>query len=146
MGEIQKTDPKTRRRALLAVAIGTLVGAAFILGFESYRTTLQGWILSEPGQSSDKIKLVLLAAAAVLSAPLLVFGAYIWVLGARVTRAQQYPPPAQPVIHDTLVVNGRAAVLRGNVMKVLAVCLIAAAVLIPVLFWRVALMLAERGH
>lgn len=138
MSDIQKADPKARRRAVFVAVIGTIVGATFILGFESYRAALQDWILSEPGQSADKLKLVLLAAAAVLSAPLLVFGAYIWVLGARVTRAQQYPPIAQPVIRDTLVVNGRAAVLRGNILKVLAVCLIAAAFLLPVAFWRLA--------
>jgi len=114
MSEIQKADPKARRRAVLSVVIGTIVGAAFILGFESYRAALQEWILSEPGKVSDRLNLVFLVAACVLSAPLLVFGAYIWVLGARVTRARQYPPPAQSVIRDTLVVRGRAAVLGGT--------------------------------
>jgi hypothetical protein len=138
MSDTQKADPKARRRALLAVLVGTLVGASFILSFESYRAALQDWILSEPGQSSDKIKLVLLTVAVVLSAPLLVFGAYIWVLGARVTRAQQYPPPVMPVFRDTRIVRGQPAVLRGNIMKVLAVCLIVAALVTPVVFWRLA--------
>ncbi len=144
MNEIQKADPKARRRALLTVAIGTFVGASFIFGFESYRSVLHEWILSEPGQSSDKIKLVLLTVAAVLSAPLLVFGAYIWVLGVSVARTQQYPPPAMTVFRDTRVVRGRPAVLRGNIMKVLAVCLIVAALVTPVVFWRLAVVFSER--
>ena len=144
MSEIQKADPKARRQALLLAIIGTIVGAALILGFDSNRSVLQEWILSEPSKLADRIIVVLLAPACVLSALLLCLGAYCWVLGARVSGAQQYPPPAQAVIRDTRVVRGRPAVHRGNMLKALAVCIIAAAFLLPIAFWRLAVMFSER--
>ncbi|HUL41746.1 MAG TPA: hypothetical protein VLV32_07560 [Burkholderiales bacterium] len=145
MSDIQKADPNARRRALLLVIIGTIVGAAIIFGFESYRPALQGWILSEPDKVIDRIIIVMVASGCVLSAPLLVFGAYFLMLGAKVSRAQQYPPPAQPVIRDIVIVRGEAAVVRGKILKILAVCMFAAAVFIPILIWLIALALIERA-
>jgi hypothetical protein len=144
MSEIQKADPATRRRALFLLLIGIIVGAALILGFESYSAALQEWILSDPDKDSERIIFIMLVSACVTSAPLLVMGAYCWVLGARVSRAEQYPPPAQLVFRDTLVVRGPAAVRRGNMFKALAICFITIAFLFPVLFWRLAVMVAER--
>jgi hypothetical protein len=63
------------------------------------------------------------------------FAAYLWLLGKRVLRAQQFPPPGFRVVRDTPVMGGPAAVTRGQVIQVLALCLGLAAALLWLFFW-----------
>jgi hypothetical protein len=79
--------------------------------------------------------LVFLLLAGLLLAPLLAFAAYLWSLGGKVVRAQEFPPPGRRVIRDTPLITGEKAVSRGRLRKVLALaCGIAAAVL-GLLLW-----------
>ena len=75
-------------------------------------------------------------SAAVLSAPLVAFAVYLWSLGAKVLRVRQFPPPGYRVIRDTPVISGQAAELRGRALKVLAVRLGVASVLLWLLLGR----------
>ena len=74
-------------------------------------------------------------SALCLSAPVIAFAVYMWLLGKRVLQAQQFPPPGFRVIRDTPVIAGPAAVTRGQVMQVLALCLGLAAALLWLFFW-----------
>ena len=127
------------------VILGTAIGAALIVGFEAYRTPLRDWLLSESGDPTLRVKLVFLLAAAVLTAPLLAFAAFLWSLGAKASRAREFPPPGYRVIRDTPVMSGSAAVLRGRGLKGLALCLGVACVLLWALLWRLAEALSERA-
>jgi len=89
---------------------------------ERYRIPLRDWVLAEQEQSAQRLRLVFLSAVALLLAPLLGFGAYLWSLGRRVIRASTFPPPGLRVIRDTPVISGEAAVLRGRQLKLLALC------------------------
>jgi hypothetical protein len=143
MTEICRADPAARRRAVLFIVLGVFAGVLLMLGFESYRIPLRDWLLSEPRKFVLRVNLVFLLSAALLSVPLVVFAAYLWLLGNKVLRAQQFPPPGYRVIRDTPIIDGKAAVSRGRSFKVVALCLALAAALLCLLIWRLASMFRE---
>jgi hypothetical protein len=133
--EVQEADPKARRLALVFILIGMIVGALLILAVEQYQGTIRDRILSDPAGASDRIRLAFLVSAALLSTPLLLFAAYCWTLGAKVRRAQRFPPPNVRVIRDTSVVYGDDAVFRARVLQALAVGLLILTTLLLAAFW-----------
>jgi hypothetical protein len=135
MSEIQKADPAARRQALLVVLCAAAIGGLLISGFEHLRDPFREWLLSEPSETARRGKLAVYVSAFVLSAPLIAFAVYLWLLGARVLRAQQFPPPGFRVIRDTPVVRGPAAVTRGQVIQVLALLLGVGGALLWLFFW-----------
>jgi hypothetical protein len=144
MTEFRRADPAQRRRAVLLVVLGTVVGALLILGFERYRTPLRDWLLSEPEERA-RVKLVLSLTGALLSAPLVAFAGYLWSLGARVVRAEVFPPPGYRVIRDTPIIVGPAAVVRGRGLKALALCLGIASALLWLLLWWLGRVFSEHA-
>jgi hypothetical protein len=136
MTEVRRADPAAKRQALVFVILGAFAGAVLMIGFERYRIPLRDWVLSEPGKFGFRLRLVFLVTGVLLSVPLVTFAIYLWALGARVLRAQQFPPPGYRVIRDTPVVEGQAAIFRGRGLKVLALCLGMVAVLLWLLFGR----------
>jgi hypothetical protein len=143
MNEIQKADPAARRQAVLLVIFGTAVGALLIAGIEHFREPFREWLLSEPAETARRAKLAMYVSGFVVSAPVIAFAIYLWLLGARVLRAQQFPPPGFRVIRDTPVVGGHGAVNRGHAMQVLAVCLGMSAALLWLFFWWLARTISE---
>jgi hypothetical protein len=123
MNEVRKADPEARRRAVLIVVFATAVGGLLIAGFEHLREPFREWLVSEPAETARRARLAIYVAAVVLSAPVIAFAAYLWLLGARTVRAQQFPPPGVRVVRDTPVVGGRGAVTRGHAIQVIAACL-----------------------
>lgn len=138
MTEIRKADFTVRRYAVLALLLGTCVGALLILCFERYHIELRDWILSEPEASAQRAKLVLLGVAALLLAPLLGFAAYVWSVGSRAVRSREFPPAGVRVIRDTTVIRGESAVSRGRLLEALALGCGIAAVALALLLWRLA--------
>jgi len=136
MNEVQKADPAARRQALLLIVFATATGALLFAAFEHYREPFREWLLSEPAETARRARLAVYVSASVLSAPLIAFAIYLWLLGARVLRAQQFPPPGFRVIRDTPLVGGGGAITRGRVMQILAVCLgLGAAILCLFFVW-----------
>lgn len=144
MTNVRKADPIARRHTVLVLLVGTCVGVLLIVGFERYHIPLRDWILAEPEASAQRVKLVVLLLAALLPAPLLAFAAYIWWLGERVLRAQEFPPPGFRVIRDTPVITGERAISRGRLFKVFALGCGIASVVLGLLLWQLALLF--RGH
>ena len=145
MTEVRRAEPTARWMAALILVAGTCIGALLLVAFTRYRTPLSVWVLADPGSSAQRVKLVLLLPAALLLAPFLALAAYLWVLGGKVVRAREFPPPGLRVIRDTPIVTGERAVSRGRLLKVLALgCCIACAVL-AVLLWRLGQLLSSRA-
>lgn len=134
-GEVEKADPSTRRQAVLVVVFGAAVGGLLIAGFEHLREPFHAWLLSDPAETARRARLAMYVSAFVLSAPLIALAVYLWLLGARVLRAQRFPPPAFRVIRDTPVVGGPAAATRGQAIQILALCLGLGAALVWLFFW-----------
>lgn len=143
MTSVQKADPIARRRAMLLVVTGAFVGSALIVGFERCRAPLLEWLLSEPEELGHRLRLLFACAAVFTSAPLIAFGVYLWSLGARVIRAQRFPLPGQRVIRDTPILERQAAIARGRGLKVVAVLLCVAAIVLCSMFWRLAWVLSR---
>jgi hypothetical protein len=136
MNEVQKADPDARRRAILALIFAAALGALLISGFDYFGAPFREWLTSESAETTRRAKLALAISIFVLSSPVIAFAIYFWLFGARVLRAQQFPPPGSRVICDTPIVRGQAAVTRGHAIQILAVCLGAgAAVLALFCMW-----------
>jgi hypothetical protein len=143
MTEVRRADPAARKQAFVIFIFGALIGALLLVVFEHYRISFREWLFSEPQKSAQRVKLVFLVSGGLLSAPLFAFAAYLWLLGARVLRASQFPPEGYRVIRDTPVVSGRAARFRGRGLKVLALLLVGAAAILCLLLWRLASILGR---
>lgn len=143
MNEVQKADPAARRKAVLVIVFATAAGALLIAGFEHFHEPFREWLSSEPAETARRARLAIYVSTFILSAPVIAFAIYLWLLGARVLRAQQFPPPGFRVIRDTPVVGGRGAVTRGHAIQILAVCLGVSAALLWLFFWRLARTIGE---
>lgn len=143
MSTIHKADPAARRNVGLLIVAGVLLGAALITGFDRYGGTILDWILADPEQVGHRLRQFFLLMALVGSAPLLLFTLWLWSLGSRVMHARRFPLPDQRVLRDTPVLEGEEAVSRGRGLKVLAVSMALAGVVLWFLLWRVAVTLAE---
>jgi hypothetical protein len=141
MTEVRRADPATRRQAVLFVVLGAFAGAVLIFGFERYYIPFRDWLLSEPEKFRLRVNLVLLVSAVLLSVPLVALAVYLWLLGAKVLHARQFPPPGYRVIRDTPIIDGKAAISRGRGLKVVALFLGVFAVLLCLLMWRLAWMI-----
>jgi len=143
MNEVQKADPAARRQAVLVIVFATAAGALLIAGFDHFREPFREWLSSEPAETARRAKLAMYVSGFVVSAPVIAFAIYLWLLGARVLRAQEFPPPEFRVIRDTQVVGGHGAVTRGHVIQILAVCLGVSAALLWLFFWWLARTISE---
>ena len=142
MADVQKADPGARRQAVWLLVAGTVVGALLIVAFARYQTPLVKWIRVDPREAAHRLTLTLVAGVVVLSAPAVLFAAYLWRLGGRVLRTQQFPPPGYRAIRDIPIVTGRAAMLRGQLFRILAACLGVASLFLWLTLWRLARLLA----
>ena len=142
MTEIRRADPTARRAAALVLAVGTCVGALLIAAFTRYRIPLSDWVLADRAQ---RVKLVFVILTALVSVPLFGLAVYLWSLGGKVVRAREFPPPGLRVVRDTAIVTGERAVLRGRLLKVLAIVCGTASVVLAGLLWRLELLLNRHG-
>src|SRR5262245_46588670 len=135
--EIQKADPGARRRALLVLACAAAIGSLLIAGFEYFKGPFQEWLTSDPAETAFRVRWAVCASTFLLVAPLVCAAVYFWRYGAKVLRAQRFPPPGVRVIRDTPVVSGTGALARGYAIQIVAVCQGAGAVALCLLLWRV---------
>jgi hypothetical protein len=143
MTEIRRADPSIQRRAVLLLIVSAILGTVLVLGFEHYRGPLRDWLVSEPRDLARRLTLFFLLATALVSIPLLACGTYLWSLADKVQAARMFPPPGFRAIRDTPVVEGPAAVLRGRILRVVALGLGVASVLLCLLLWELARALRE---
>jgi hypothetical protein len=131
MPEIQRADPATRRRALLA-AVG--VAAAGWAAFFALQEWLDGLRYGDPVAVRHSLESAMLWGSWAATLPVIAVAIWLWHYGGRVQSAGRYPAPGAHVIRDTAVVHGDAARLRAAAMRVLAVFLglLAAGTLIAV--------------
>lgn len=145
--EIQRADPRARRRAL-ALGVGAAVaGGALIAALPGW---LEGWtetLLTRPATERARIaRLLVWAAAGSIGVPVLVLGAYFWRAGGRVLRAGRWPAPGARVISDTPVLRGGDALRHGRRLRRLGyACLAGGPALAAYSYWRLASLPALLG-
>jgi hypothetical protein len=135
MSEVQKADPVFRRKAIVLIVVALVVEAALIALVPPAIERLA---------RTDRARLpaVIAVAGIVLLAPLAGFAAWFWRLGTRVVSEGRYPPAGVSVIHDTVVLEGQAARLRGRVLRIMAMLLAAALAGMLILGWRLLRLLS----
>ncbi len=143
IGEIQKADPDARRRALLAVVVLALVGAAAVWLFQKKMDGLTVIAERDPAAAVDALAGMVGWLSAGFCLPLLGFAGYGLHLAYRISRSRRFPPPGMAVIRDTPILNGVAAVTRARLLAALMVLLAISAVALPVALTRVVETLAE---
>jgi hypothetical protein len=74
---------------------------------------------------------------------LFAFSVYLWSFGCKVSNYQRFPLPGQRVIRDTPILEGQTALMRGRVLKTLAVFLAVAGVTLFFVFWWLISILEE---
>jgi hypothetical protein len=145
MEEIQRADPRARRRAWLAVACGAAAGLVLIALAERYRPSLEDWITRDSDQFRARLTLGFAALAAAISGSLLGFAVYLWRLGGRVVRAERFPPPGLALVRDTIVMRGSLARRRGRLIQLMAAALALVACGISAILWRLVSLLSAHA-
>jgi hypothetical protein len=142
--ELQKADPGARRAAAFLVAIAAVVGAGTILLTRSYFPDVGEWIAEDPAAIVPRVRTVAVVLSAALAVPTLAVTVYLWLTGARIVRAEQFPPPGAAVTRDTVVLRGAAARRRGRTLQVLGGILALAAAGLVTVLWRLVWLLEAR--
>ena len=123
MPEIQRADPRTRRRALAFLLLGVACASLVLWGGRSIWPALQAWVADNPAQAPLRLRLIASSVAAAVVIPALVLAGRFWQLGRRVIRSSRFPPPDMPVVRDTVVWHGLAAHRRGRMLQGVALIL-----------------------
>jgi hypothetical protein len=140
------TVPAARRRALIVLGVCAVVGSLLILAFGRYRQTVFDWVVADPADARRRVSLVFFVSVGLLTAPLFMFAAYLWSFGVKIIRTQSFPPPGHRAVTETASLAGADAVKRGRGFKALAVFLGFAALVLWVLLWLLARLLAGRAQ
>ena len=134
-GEIRKADPNYRRKVKLAAVMGLVLLAALYAVGREVLPSVERWIVAVPGQEAERARLVLVPAAVLAALPLLFFAAYFMRLAGRVFESGCFPPPGVRVLRDVEVLKGKAAARRGRLLRLFAVLLITAGVVLVAAVW-----------
>ncbi|MCI0625937.1 MAG: hypothetical protein L0387_30565 [Acidobacteria bacterium] len=145
MPEIQRADPRVRRKAVLLVACGMVAGLVIIPLTEFYRPALVDWITRDPEQIDSRLRLAVAVLAVAFAGPLLGFAAYLWRLGNHIVRAERFPAAGAVVMRDTVVLQGTPARRRGRLMQLVAVLLVSAVTAFTVVLWQLVSLLGSRS-
>jgi hypothetical protein len=119
------------------------VGSLLIVVFETYRAQLYEWLLSDHEKSAHRLRILIVLTAGFGAITLFAFSVYLWSFGCKVSNYQRFPLPGQRVIRDTPILEGQAALMRGRVLKTLAVFLAVAGIMLCFVFWWLISILEE---
>lgn len=134
MVDIQKADPQARRKAVLTLLAGALVGAGLFFLLEFFIGNANLWIESNAMLLIQHHYLSFLIMLLLVS-PIIWLCIYLIRFAEKVINTQRFPPPATPVIRDVRVLEGRQAVVRGRLVQALCWIIVLASALIPLLVW-----------
>ncbi len=115
--EVQRADPGYR----LAAGLGTLVLAAVALVvlwvMRSQMHRLEALAESDLPAAVERAMWMVAAVAWSGALGFVGVGAWFWLLGRRIRRAGQYPPPGMKVLRDVAVRRGRKAIALANMAQ-----------------------------
>ena len=143
--QIERADPRTRRRAMTLLAIGAAFGVLLFVLVESRLPALQKWVIEDPNQAEGRLRVVASGLAAVVAVPTLLFAAYFWRLGGRVIRSSRFPPPGMRVVRDTVVRDGASAKRVGRILQAMALMLTFTVGGLLTIVWRLVSLFRSRS-
>jgi MFS family permease len=116
--EIQLADPIYRRKVVLALVAGAIIGALLIALFQH----ALDWAASEPERAVTRLGWVVVTLIP-LALPMLLMSRWVWRVGKATVEAGRYPPPSMKLVRDTPVVRGSEATRRGRLVQAVAIML-----------------------
>jgi hypothetical protein len=139
----QKADPGARQKSIYMAIAAAFIGALLILFLHHHKDLFLNWLLSDSAPLIPRLKRMLTVVATMGALPLVGFAVYLWGLGNRIIAARRFPLENQKVVRDTPILEGRSAVARGRILRVLAGFFGLSAIALCFLFWGVFMMVIE---
>jgi hypothetical protein len=140
MSEIHRADPALRRLMLYTFVIIAAAGAAGLVLFQRWFANVQ---LLPPDEAWPQ----LIGALAWIGGAMLVIvmatSVYALRLGSKIKRVGQYPLDEARTIRDTVILQGKQARSRGNLLQMVGALLLVLAVLLLALCVRMAGMFSN---
>lgn len=99
------------------------------------------WLLDDP---ATRVPLTLTTLGVLLVLPLVGFAAYMWRMTTRAMAERAFPPSGYMVIGKKPPISGDEALRYARIVRVLALFLLAAAMLLVFQLWRFAVLLTPR--
>ena len=103
---------------------------------------LRSWLLENPGA---RVPLTLATVAVLIVLPLVGFAAYVWRMAARAFAERTFPPDGYRIVGRTPAITGDDAIRYARVVRMLAIFLVVAAVILAVQLGRFAMLLRNRA-
>jgi hypothetical protein len=135
MSQMHRADPSLRRLTLYVSVIILSVGTAGFVIVQRWFANVQ---LLPPDEAWPELLRALTGIGGVMLLLVLVVSVYSLRLGARIKQAGQYPLPGARTIRDTLILDGKHARSRGNLLQAIGALLFVLAILLLVLCVRLA--------
>lgn len=132
--EIQRADPKARRKAILSVIGGALFGTGLYFLLEYMVGNINQWIETNALFMVEHHYVAFLLMLLLIS-PILWLSIYLIRFAGQIVKAERFPPPNTPVIRDVRVLEGRQAIRRGRLVQMLCWIILLTAAAIPPLVW-----------
>ncbi|MBI1397573.1 MAG: hypothetical protein GC151_16490 [Betaproteobacteria bacterium] len=143
MSEIRRANRRARRRVMILAGVLLVLVLIGTVGYLRYHGALIDWILADPARTGRRVRIVLLTPAVLLALPLIAFGIRFWTMGSKSIRTKEFPPPGVHVLRDTPVVRGNGAASRGQALRIVALGLTVAAIVVCTLVWQTATTVVE---
>lgn len=127
---IVSADPRLRKQVLIIVLI--IIFSALVIWFYLQKYFLYLNILAEqyPSLALDKSVQLIHILLLINNLAFFVLSIYLITMGIRIFRSQQYPPPGQRVIRNTILVSGGKARIHAFVLWFITILLIILVILI----------------
>src|SRR5687767_68824 len=114
MSQIHRADPALRRLTLYAGVIILSVGTAGLVIFQRWFANVQ---LLPPEEAWPQLLGALTWIGGVMLVLVLATSVYALRLGGRIKRSGQYPLQGARTIRDTVILDGKHARSRGNLLQ-----------------------------
>jgi len=134
MSEIQRADPKARRKAIIYTLVMMVAFAPTLYWLNSHIDSIEGWI-AEPGETTKRVKLILSVLISIGVIFLLVVTIFIIRFANAVLRTERYPPPNIKVTRDIRIRRGIAARRIGRLMQGFGIASLLLLVVLTLVGW-----------
>lgn len=127
---IVAADPRLRKQILISVLIIILIALVIWVYLQKYFLDLNLLAQDNPNLAIAKAVQLVHIFLLINNLVFLALGIYLVTIGLKIFRSQQYPPPGQRVVRDTVLVSGKKARVHAFFLWVIAFLLIILVVLI----------------
>ena len=135
MSEIQRADPKARRRNTIISIVLLVVFVPLLFWFKPYVKSLEPWI-SEPGETVERVKFSITLLISIGAVLLILITTITFKFANAVLESNRYPPPSIKVIRDTRIRRDEAARKMGRLIQAYGVVVIIFLVVLILAGWK----------